>query len=64
MTPLFRHYTGPSKKALDRQLETFAELLSLDHPLSAIADEMRITMGTACHHLVTLCRMYGEEARG
>lgn len=53
----------PSKKQVTATLNQFAELLSRDLPLTEIASEMEMTVGSACAWLRILCERMGERVQ-
>lgn len=62
---LFRFPSGnplPTKAQIEQALDTFAELLSLDHSLNDIAASMSISRGTACVFLRMICDRLGAQA--
>lgn len=66
MNAPFRLHSGtlpPSQAQIDRALNQFADLLSLDLPLSEIAARMAVTGGTCCVLLRMLCERMGEQAQ-
>lgn len=66
MNAPFRFHSGtlpPTQAQIASALDQFAELLSLDLPLSEIAARMSVSRGTCCVLLRTLCERYGEQGR-
>lgn len=53
----------PTQAQIDSALDNFADLLSLDLPLSEIAARMSVSGGTCCVLLRMLCERYGERAQ-
>ena len=65
MNAHFRFTSGtipPTQRQINAALDTFAEHLSNDMPLPAIASTMRITGGSACAFLNMLSKKYGRQA--
>ncbi len=53
----------PSQAQIDHSLDQFAEYLSQDLELPAIAHLMQVSIGTTCVLLRLLCERFGEQAR-